>query len=102
MISSAHEDVILEEDDGICDKGDKFKSFHHQTKHPMSRKALLVSFLPVWLKKRVVPSPPHDGILSWVLLPDVQLAHGKTPRLLPAMVCSIQRGLQALTEVFEK
>ena len=36
MIFSAHEDIILEEDDGIYKKGDKFKSSHHQAKHPMS------------------------------------------------------------------
>ena len=30
MVSSGHEDVILDEDDGIYEKGDKFKSFHHQ------------------------------------------------------------------------
>jgi len=35
-ISSAHEDIILEEDDGVYEKGDKFKSFHHQAKYPMS------------------------------------------------------------------
>ena len=27
---------ILEEDDGVYEKGDKFKSFHHQAKYPMS------------------------------------------------------------------
>ena len=36
MVSSAHEDVILEVDDGIYEKGDRFKSFHHQAKHSMS------------------------------------------------------------------
>ena len=41
MISSAHEDVVMEEDDGIYEKGDRFKSFHHQAKHPISRKALM-------------------------------------------------------------
>jgi len=30
MVSSAHEDVVLEEDDGIYEKGDKFKSLHRQ------------------------------------------------------------------------
>jgi len=29
MVSSAHEDVILEKDDGMYEKGDKFKSFHY-------------------------------------------------------------------------
>ena len=71
MIFNAHEDIVLEENVGIYDKGDRFKSFHRQAKHPMSRKALLVGFLSVWLKKCVVPSPPHDEILSWVLLPAI-------------------------------
>ena len=28
-ISSAHEDIVLEEDDGIYEKGDELKSIHH-------------------------------------------------------------------------
>ena len=100
MISNAHEDVILEEDDDINEKGDKFKSFHRHAKHPISRKALLAGSLSVWLKKCVIFSPPHDGSLSWVLLPAVQVAHGKPLGLLPAIVCGIQRGLRALTEAF--
>jgi len=100
MVSIAHEDVILEEDDGIYEKSDKFKSFHQQAKHSMSQKALLASFLLVWLKKCAVPSPPHNGILPWVLLPAVQLVHGKPLGLFLAMVCGIQRGLRALTEAF--
>jgi len=30
MVSSGQEDVVLDEDDDIYEKGDKFKSFHHQ------------------------------------------------------------------------
>ena len=71
MISSAHEDVVLKEDDRIYVEGDRFKRFHRQAKHPISQKALLASFLSVWLKKYVIPSPPHDRILSWMLLPAV-------------------------------
>jgi len=99
MAASGHGDVILDEDDNIYEKGNRFKSFHHQAK-PMSRKALLVGFLSVWLKKYVVPFPLHDRILSLVLFPAVQLAHDKPIRLLPTMVCCIQRGLRALTKVF--
>ena len=87
MVSSAHEDIVLEEDDGIYERGDRFKSFHHQAKYPMSQKTLLAGFLSVWLKKCVVSSPPHDEILLWVLLLVVQLIHGKPLGLLPAMVC---------------
>ena len=32
-------DMILEEDDGIYEKGDIFRSFHHQARRPMSQKA---------------------------------------------------------------
>jgi len=39
MVVSGHDDVVLEEDDGIYEKGDKFKSFHRQTSQSMSRHA---------------------------------------------------------------
>ena len=102
MTSSGHEDIVLEEDNGIYEKGDRFKSFHHQAKHSIARKTLLAGFLSVWLKKCVVPSPMHDRILSWVLFPSIQLAHGKPLGLLLAMICCIQRGLWALTEAFRR
>ena len=60
MVSNAHGDVVLEDDDGIYEKGDRFKRFHHQAKHHMSQKALPSGFLLVWLKSCVIP--PHDGI----------------------------------------
>jgi len=41
MVSSGHKDVVLDEDDGIYEKGDRFKNFHRQANHPMSRKAFL-------------------------------------------------------------
>ena len=63
MATSGQGDVVLDEDDDIYEKSDRFKSFHHQTNQPMPRK-VLVGFLSVWLKKCVVPSPSHDGILS--------------------------------------
>jgi len=66
----------------------------------MFRKALLAGFLSIWLKKCIILSPPHDRILSWVLFPVIQLAHGKHLGLLPVMVYCIQRGLRALTEAF--
>jgi len=47
MIFNVHENVILEEDDSIYEQEDKFKSFHRQAKHPISRKALLAGFLSV-------------------------------------------------------
>ena len=100
MVSSAHEDVVLEEDGTIYEKGDKFKSFHRQVKHHISQKAFLARILLVWLKKCVISSPLHDGILSSMLLPAVQLAYDKSLGLLPSMVYSIQREFRALIEAF--
>ena len=44
MREHAHGDIVLDEDDGIYEKGDAFKSFHHQARQPMSQKALLDGF----------------------------------------------------------
>ena len=62
------ETFVLEEDDGIYKKGDILRSFHHQARQPMSRKALLVGFLSVWLKRCIVLSPSSDVVLSTALL----------------------------------
>ena len=40
-------DVILKEDDGIYEKADTLKSFHHQARQLISQKALLAGFLSV-------------------------------------------------------
>jgi len=93
-------DMVMKEDDGIYEKGDILKSFHHQARRPMSQKALLAGFLLVWLKRCVVPSPSSDAIFLTVLLPAIRLVHGRSLGLLPVMVCCIQRGLCALTEAF--
>jgi len=92
-----HGDVILEEDDDIYEKCDTLKSFHHHAHQPISWKALLARFLSVWLKRCVAPSPSSDAILPTALLLAIRLVHGCSLRLLPAMVCCIQRGLCALT-----
>ena len=92
--------MVLEEDDGIYEKGDILRSFHHQARRPMSRKALLAGFLSVWLKRCVVPSPSSDVVFPAVLLSAVRLVHGRSLGLLPAMVCYIQQGLRAFTEAF--
>jgi len=89
MKEHAQGDIILEEDDGIYEKGDILRSFHYQARRPMSCKAMLAGFLSVWLKRCVVPSPSSDVILSTVLLPAVRLVHGRSLRLLPAMMCCI-------------
>ena len=36
MVSSGHEDIVLDEDDGEYEKGDIFLSFHHQDGRPLS------------------------------------------------------------------
>ena len=84
-----HGDVILEEDDGIYEKDDTLKSFHHQDRQPISQKALLAGFLLVWLKRCVMPSPSSDAILPTTLLPTVHLVHGRSLGLLPAIVYCI-------------
>ena len=84
-----HIDVILKDDDGIYEKKDTLKSFHHQAHQPISQKALLVSFLLVWLKRCVVSSPSNDAILPTVLLSAVHLVHDRSLGLLLAIVCCI-------------
>ena len=47
MKENDHRDVVPEENDGTYEKGDTLKSFHHQARQPIYRKALLASFLSV-------------------------------------------------------
>jgi len=77
-----------------------FESFHHPAKVPMFDRALLAGFLMLWLKRCVVPTLPHEVIVTDVVYPDVLLAHGKFIALLPAMVAGIQNGLRTLTKSF--
>ena len=44
-----HGDIVLEEDDGIYEKGDTLKSSSGSSSD--SRKVLLAGFLSVWLKR---------------------------------------------------
>jgi len=83
-----HRDVVLEEDDGIYEKGDTPNSFHHQARQPISQKAHLAGFLSVWLKRCVVPSSSNDAYLMTALLLAVRLVHSRSLGLLPAMVCA--------------
>ena len=93
-------DMILKEDDGPYEKGDILWSFHHQARRSLSRKALLASFFNGLAEEMCAALSLSDVILLTVLLSAVRLVHGHSLGLLPAMVCSIQRGLHALTEVF--
>jgi len=86
MKKHAQGDIVLEEDDGIYEKGDILRSFHHQARQPMSQKAFLAEFLSVWLKRCVVPSLSSDVVLPTVLLSAVRLAYNRFLGLLPAIV----------------
>ena len=77
-----------------------FESFHHQAKVLMSDRALLAGFLILWLKRCVVPTLPHEVIVTDMVYPAVLLAYGKSIALLPVMVARIQSGLRALTKSF--
>ena len=48
-------DVVLTEDVGEYAEGETFKSFHHQARHPLSKKAVLAVFLSIWLKNVLFP-----------------------------------------------
>jgi len=84
-----HRDILLEEDDGIYEKGGTFKSFHHHARQTIFRKALWAGFLSVWLKRCLVLSPRYDAILPTTLLLVVRLVYGRSLGLLLAMVCCI-------------
>ena len=79
-----------------------FESFYHQTRIPNSDRALLAGFLMLWLKHCVVPTLPHEVIVTDMVYPAVVLAYGKSIALLPAMVVGIQSGLQALLKACAK
>jgi len=52
----------------------------------------------LWLKRCVVPTPPHEVIVADVVYPAVLIVHGKSISLLLAMVAGIQSGLRVLTK----
>ena len=60
----------------------------------------MAGHLSTWLKRCVIPSPPHDGITPFVSFSTIQLVYRQSLGLLPAMVCDIQNGLKTLTEQF--
>jgi len=66
-----------------------FESFQHQTRIPISDRALLAGFLMLWLKRCVMPTLPHEVIIADVVYLTVLLAYGKSITLLPAMVARI-------------
>ena len=94
-----HKDVPEEDDDEHV-RGDVFLSFHLQASRPLSQQTLLAGYLSAWLKRCVVPSPPHNGNASLVIYPSIQLVHRCSLGLLSTMVCHIQSGLRMLMEQF--
>ena len=66
-----------------------FESFHHQAKIPISDRALLAGFLTLWLTRCMVPTLPHEVIVTDVVCLAVLLAHGKSIYVLQAMVAGI-------------
>ena len=54
----------------------------------------------LWLKRCVVPTLPHEVIITDMVYPAVLLAHRKSIALLPAMVAGIHSVLYALAKSF--
>ena len=54
----------------------------------------------LWLKRCVVPTLPHEAIISDVMYPVVLLAFSQNLALPPTMVGCIQSGLWILTNSF--
>ena len=54
----------------------------------------------LWLKRCVVPTLPHEVIVTDVVYPAILLAHGRSLGLPPAMVGCLQSGLQVLCQSF--
>jgi len=75
-----------------------FESFHHQARVPISDQALLAGFLMLWLKRCMVPTLPHEVIITDVVYLAVLLAYGKSIALLPVTVAGIQSGLRVLAK----
>jgi len=90
----------MESNEGTFKPGIVFDSFHHQTKTLISDRALLAGFLMLWLKRCVVPTLPHDVIVTNVVYPAVLLALGRFLGILLAMVGYLQSGLRVLCQSF--
>jgi len=61
---------------------------------------MLAGFIMLWLKRCVVPTLPHEVIITNVEYLAVLLAYRKSIALLLAMVAGIQIGLRALAKSF--
>ena len=54
----------------------------------------------MWLKRCVVPTLPHEVIVTDVVYPAILLAHGRSLGLPPAMVGCLQNGFRVLCQSF--
>ena len=77
-----------------------FDSFHHQARISFSDRVLLAGFLMLWLKRCIVPTPPHKVIIADVVYPTFLFVYGRPLGLLPTMVGYLQSGLQIYVKVF--
>ncbi|ONK58027.1 uncharacterized protein A4U43_C09F7150 [Asparagus officinalis] len=91
--------TIASAQDRFC-TGTKFRTFLLQAEKSIHPKTLLAGYIALWLKKCVVPYQTSDALPIEVLFPAVQLAHGRSLSLLPAMIVGIHRGLRQLTTTF--
>lgn len=80
-------------------KGTSFHNYLYQALNPLSKGALLVGFLMIWLKK-CVPMHPYEVVLPTVVLGAIGVLHQIA--LLPAMIANLQLGLYHLVTKFMK
>ena len=67
-ISALTSSYITESNEDTFKSDVIFESFHHQAKVPISYRALLASFLMLWLKRCVVPTLPTKWLsLMWCI-----------------------------------
>ena len=88
-ISTSTSSYTTESNEDTFKLGTIFESFHPQAKVPISDRALLAAFLMLWLKRCVIPTLPHEAIVTNMVYPAVLLAYGKSIALLLAMVAGI-------------
>lgn len=90
------------ESDKVCFKVcTVFESYHYQIATPISDGAIIDRFFIIWLKRCVIPIPPHEACVVEVIYPAILLAHGQSFGLLPNMVSHLQLGLWKVIAQFQ-
>src|SRR4051812_3367080 len=77
--------------------GSLIESYHYQSTRAISDRALMASFLMIWLKRCILPV---ENIGADVILPAVVLCFNHGIALLPALMARIHRGLRDLVSSF--